>query len=231
MKVGEISKTTGISVRTLHYYEEISLLSPSFRTDSGHRIYEYSGVVKLQQIRSLQQLGFSLEEIKESLGNPSCDILKILAAHQEQILQKISTMQTLSKRLKKITRSLESETDNISTDYFLDTIHFITTLDKYFDEKTADRLRKNHQQTKIDQWEEWIDEVKHAMTQKIRPKSLKARSLAKKWQKLITDLLGKDQKETQVFLDLLEDESALAHKHGLDDKMLQFLRSILKEMA
>ena len=69
------------------------------------------------------------------------------------------------------------------------------------------------------------------MTQKIRPKSLKARSLAQKRQKLFTNFMGKDQRETQTFLDLLEKESEMAHKHGLDNRMIQFLKTILKEVT
>jgi DNA-binding transcriptional MerR regulator len=56
MKVGELAKQTGISVRTLHYYDEIGLLSPSGRTESDYRLYAEADIVRLQQIMSLRQL-------------------------------------------------------------------------------------------------------------------------------------------------------------------------------
>ena len=56
-KVGELAERTGLSVRTLHYYDEIGLLSPSRRTAAGHRLYTAGDVVRLQQIRSLKQPG------------------------------------------------------------------------------------------------------------------------------------------------------------------------------
>lgn len=65
-KVGDLAGRTGLSVRTLHHYDEIGLLSPSGRTGSGHRLYSAEDVLRLQRIRSLRALGFSLEEIRES---------------------------------------------------------------------------------------------------------------------------------------------------------------------
>ena len=63
-RVGELAGQTGLTVRTLHYYDEIGLLSPSHRSDAGYRLYTAGDVVRLQQIRSLRHLGFALEEIR-----------------------------------------------------------------------------------------------------------------------------------------------------------------------
>ncbi|MBW2462616.1 MAG: MerR family transcriptional regulator, partial [Deltaproteobacteria bacterium] len=60
MKVAAAARRTGVSVRTLHYYVQIGLLSPSGRTASGHRLYTRLEIQRLQQIRSLQQLGMGL---------------------------------------------------------------------------------------------------------------------------------------------------------------------------
>lgn len=68
-KVGELSKLTGPTIRTLYHYDEIGLLRPTFRTDTGHRLNAEDDIVKLQQIMSLKELDFSLEEIKELFEN------------------------------------------------------------------------------------------------------------------------------------------------------------------
>ena len=60
MKVGKLAKQTGVSIRTLHHYDEIGLLKPSHRTEAGHRLYTPGDIARLQQIKSLQHLGFSL---------------------------------------------------------------------------------------------------------------------------------------------------------------------------
>ena len=55
-RVGDLARRTGVSVRTLHYYDEIGLLSPSRHSEGKHRLYGSDDVVRLQQIRSLQQM-------------------------------------------------------------------------------------------------------------------------------------------------------------------------------
>jgi MerR family transcriptional regulator, thiopeptide resistance regulator len=55
LKVGDLAKQTGVSVRTLHYYDEIGLLSPSHRTDTGYRLYDKADIMRLQQIRCVAE--------------------------------------------------------------------------------------------------------------------------------------------------------------------------------
>ena len=63
--VKEISDLTGISVRTLHYYDEIGLLKPTEKSDAGYRLYDDKALETLQQILFLKYLGFSLDDIRE----------------------------------------------------------------------------------------------------------------------------------------------------------------------
>lgn len=67
LKVGDLTKQTGVSVQALHYYDEIGLLSPPHRTEAGYRLYGEDDIIRLQQIVSLRQIGFSLEQIRECL--------------------------------------------------------------------------------------------------------------------------------------------------------------------
>ena len=62
--VGELSKLTKVSIRTLHYYDEIGLLHPSSKSDTGYRYYRKDDLIKLQQIIALKRLGFKLSQIK-----------------------------------------------------------------------------------------------------------------------------------------------------------------------
>src|SRR2546430_14770773 len=68
-KIGELAERTGLTVRTLHHYDAVGLLSPSGRTDSahgpGHRLYTGADVARLQPVLSLKMLGFGLEPIRE----------------------------------------------------------------------------------------------------------------------------------------------------------------------
>jgi DNA-binding transcriptional MerR regulator len=70
-KVGELARQTGLTIRMLHHYDKIGLFSPSQTSDKGYRIYTETNIAKLQQIMSLKQLGFALNEIKEMIENPN----------------------------------------------------------------------------------------------------------------------------------------------------------------
>ena len=60
LKVGELARRTGLTVRTLHHWDELGLLQPGDRTDSGHRLYGEEQVVRLQHIVTLRTLGFAV---------------------------------------------------------------------------------------------------------------------------------------------------------------------------
>ncbi|GKU27515.1 hypothetical protein CFOLD11_43420 [Clostridium folliculivorans] len=89
-KVGELSKLTGLTIRTLHHYDEIGLLCPSFRTDAGHRLYSEGDIIKLQQIMSLKQLEFSLDEIKEFIENPKYNPIDVIEMQLKKLDEEIS---------------------------------------------------------------------------------------------------------------------------------------------
>ena len=70
MKVKEVSILTGISIRTLHHYDDIGLLVPDDSTEAGYRLYSDENLATLQQILFFRELGFSLKKIKELLSSP-----------------------------------------------------------------------------------------------------------------------------------------------------------------
>lgn len=88
MQIKEITDLVGISVRTLHYYDEIGLLTPDETTDSGYRVYSQANLETLQQILFYRELDFSLKEIKEILNSPLFDRQKILEAQYRMLLKK-----------------------------------------------------------------------------------------------------------------------------------------------
>ena len=83
MTVNEVSRLTGLSVRTLQYYDKIGLLSPSGHTDAGYRLYDDTALEKLQQIMLFRELEFPLKEIKEIISDPYFDGQKALAQQIE----------------------------------------------------------------------------------------------------------------------------------------------------
>ena len=82
MNVKALATLSGISVRTLHYYDEIGLLKPE-RTSSAYRVYGKHHVLRLQQILIQKSLGLSLSSIKSVLDDPQFDTLKALQSQKK----------------------------------------------------------------------------------------------------------------------------------------------------
>lgn len=70
LKVGELAARAGLTVRTLHHYDSIGLLSPSARSDAGYRLYDRDDVARLQQIQALRAFGMALADIGAYLDSP-----------------------------------------------------------------------------------------------------------------------------------------------------------------
>ena len=82
MTVNEVSKLTGVSIRTLQYYDTIGLLKPIEYTESGYRLYDDTSLERLQQILMFKELEFPLKEIKKIIDAPNFDRNKALAVDE-----------------------------------------------------------------------------------------------------------------------------------------------------
>lgn len=93
--VKEISKITGISVRTLHYYDEIGLLNPTDKSEAGYRLYDDKALETLQQILFFREFDISLKEIKAVMDNPNLDKNQILKMQKKMLMAKKERMTRL----------------------------------------------------------------------------------------------------------------------------------------
>lgn len=90
--VGEVAQWSGVTVRTLHHYEHIALLSPAGRSSSGYRLYDDADLERLQQILFYRELGFSLDAIAAVLASPR-DAVEHLAYQRGLLLDRIQRLQ------------------------------------------------------------------------------------------------------------------------------------------
>lgn len=86
--VKEISDLTGISVRTLHYYDEIGLLKPTDKSEAGYRLYDDKALETLQQILFFREFDIPLKEIKAIMANPALDRNQILQMQRKMLTVK-----------------------------------------------------------------------------------------------------------------------------------------------
>ena len=132
--IGELAKACGVTVRALHHYDEIGLLSAGRRTASGHRRYIEEDVRRLYRIRALQMLGLPLAEIGAALGTPADDVGSLRTLLERQLLhlrQHAEQVQAVQDRI----RHLLSRIDGAAMpapEQFMATLEMITMLENYF---------------------------------------------------------------------------------------------------
>src|SRR6266581_2937981 len=99
LKVGELARRTGLTVRALHHYDQIGLLKPSLHTESGYRLYTAADVARLQQVLSLRQLGFGLEEVRACLDRPGFSPQEVIGLHIARLREQVQWQQNLCVQL------------------------------------------------------------------------------------------------------------------------------------
>lgn len=106
VKVGDVAGLAGVSVRTLHHYDELGLLRPSRRSESGYRLYTDADLERLQQILFYKELGLGLEQIGEIMNAPDFDRRAALLEQRRllaaQVLRLKATLQLVDKTLASI---------------------------------------------------------------------------------------------------------------------------------
>ena len=226
-KIGDLAKRTGVSVRTLHHYDEIGLLSPSHRTESGHRLYGREEVVRLQQILSLRQMGFSLEQVRETLDRPDFDARRVVERHVAHLRQQIATQQDLCARLEAIAVRYPTA----SAEDFIKAIEVMTMFEKYYSKEQLDTLAQRREELGearmrevAEEWPRLMADVRSEMQRGTDPKDPRVQALAKRWMELIREFTGGDAGIQQSLSNMYRGEAGLAGQQGLDAGINEYIR-------
>lgn len=134
--VSQVTKLTGVSARTLQYYDEIDLLKPSKLTTSGYRLYDEDAIQKLQQILFFKELGFKLLEIKAFISQPNFDKIAAYKKQKELLLLK----RNRTDRLIQLLNRLEKGEQCMSFKEF-DLSDYINALEDFKNNSTDDVIK------------------------------------------------------------------------------------------
>ncbi len=116
--VAELAGIAGITVRTLHYYDQIGLLRPSRRGPNGYREYGDEAIIPLQQILFFRELGFSLNDIRAIVSSSDFDVLEALESHRALLLRKSERLSELLRTLDSTIRTLKEGAEMKSKEYY-----------------------------------------------------------------------------------------------------------------
>ncbi|WP_079528201.1 MerR family transcriptional regulator [Halobacillus hunanensis] len=118
MKVKEVAELVGISIRTLHHYDNIDLLSPEDTTEAGYRLYSNQDLETLQQILFFRELGFPLKKIKEIITNPEFNQQEALQLHRKMLLEKRRRLDGMIRTVEKTIQQQKGEIHMTNKDKF-----------------------------------------------------------------------------------------------------------------
>lgn len=222
MAVGEMAKKMGVTVRTLQYYDQQGLLSPSAESEGGRRLYTDRDMILLHQILSLKHLGFSLDAIKNHLTalETPADVAAALTEQASVLRRKI---ETLSESLQAI-EALKTEVLQMQSVDFKKYADIIVNLQmknesywliKYFDDKTLDHIRNHFDKDSgfrmIATFTRLNDRAIELQAEGIPPESDKGRALAEEFWNMIQEFTAGDES-------LLENLMEIGSFDGLDDE-------------
>lgn len=236
MKVGELARRTGVSVRTLHWYEEVGLLRPTTRTETGHRLYGTADLARLQQIRSLQALGLSLEEIGRCLAREDFDPLALLAQHQQRVADQIARHRDLLERLQGLHRLL-ARAETVSAEDFLAAIEAMTMIEKYYTPEQLEQLKQRRETLGEErireveaEWPRLIAAVREEKAKGTPPADPRMQELATRWLGLVREFTGGDPGIARSVQRVWQEEKDVGQQFCLGGDM-QELMAYVQEAA
>ncbi|PMS14620.1 MerR family transcriptional regulator [Trinickia dabaoshanensis] len=185
LKVGELAKRSGLTVRTLHHYDEIGLLTPSARADNGYRLYDRRDVARLHQIVALRRFGLSLAEIGAYFAQPNAPLASIVERQIAMLDEQIDQAARLREHLVRLRGTLLEGQEPELADW-LSTLELMTMYDKYFSKDELARLPMYYDSQAMEtQWSELIDEARALMEGGTPPEDEKPRALSVRWMTML----------------------------------------------
>ena len=198
LRVGELARATGLTVRTLHHYDEIGLLEPSERSGAGYRLYTDADVRRLYRILALRGMGFSLDEIAATLRREGGDPRPAVRRHLEQVDEQLRLARRLRTRLARLLDLLDRAGEP-SADEFIEAIEVMTRMERYYTPEQLEQLERRAESIGEDglrraeaEWAELIAAVDAERTAGTDPADARLDPLVERWTGLIEQFTGGD---------------------------------------
>ncbi|MEA1202877.1 MerR family transcriptional regulator [Enterobacter hormaechei] len=199
IQVGELAKRAGITVRTLHHYEQTELLLPSARSAAGYRLYNLADVQRLHMIQALAKAGLELAEIRDFLEQRSLSLAELLDGQITLLDKQLRSIHTLRNRLVELRTGL---TDDATPDLesWLQTLELMNMYDRWFSKEELQQLSfAVEKEALADIWAGLVTEVKHLLEQNVSVTDARATDLASRWmERLEQDTAGKPEFLTRL---------------------------------
>ncbi|MBA5689225.1 MerR family transcriptional regulator [Rugamonas apoptosis] len=223
LKIGELAKHTGLTVRALHHYDAIGLLTPSARSDAGYRLYNRTDIARLHHIQALRKFGMSLAEIGAYLARPDLPLATVVAQQIAMLTRQIDQANTLRARLSDLHQQLTQGQEPELADW-LTTLELMTMYDKYFSKDELKQLPLYNATAAVNaEWAALVESVRALMDSGAGPDHPQAQALANQWMTMVV----RDTAANPVLFAKLntmhEQEPVMQNKTGITPALMQFV--------
>lgn len=234
LRVGELAKRTGLTVRTLHHWDQIGLLRPPQRTAAGHRLYGPQEIDRLQRILSLRALGLGLKELRSFLGGRARSLEAVLRIHRDRVRDQVHRLRDLETRLDWILGRL-AEGEAVSGEDLLETMEKMTMIEKHFSPEQLQALKARREALGEEaireaeaEWPRLIAAVKQEMQKGTDPTSVEVQALAKRWKALVQAFSGGDSGIEASLGKMYQAEPEMAAQQGLDPALFSYIGAAMR---
>ena len=235
--IGKLSKNTGVTVRTLDYYDEIGLMKPSSKTEGGHRLYSEEDVLRLERILALKYMGFSLEQIKDILKNSTSTWQESIQQQLESVRREQERLQILEQALLGVSYSMEIEGEinwqiifSIIQLYQQEPEDILAPYEEYLNQdemkKVIDMNVKNMSEEDIREWIKAIRDIKNNLD--IDPTSEKAKRLVENWANQADKMFRNDEELLGDLWEAMQNLKDGIVFYPMNKEVIQFIESVYK---
>lgn len=194
-KIGELAAETGLTVRTLHYYDELGLLKPRQETSGGHRLYVRSDLERLQKILTLKQLGFPLDKIKDAIDQPDFSLKEATTKLRSDLQKRKTELDEIENRLKDAEK-FQPDND-VTTDSVLQLLSRLCLLDKHLTQEQLASIKEHDSKfgpEKLNELRgEWVtatEDLQRAINTKLSPSDWRTKAICMRWFGLACAFMG-----------------------------------------
>jgi DNA-binding transcriptional MerR regulator len=163
--IKKLASLAGVSIRTLHYYDQIGLLCPSRNPENGYREYDGQGLLKLQQILFFRELDISLDDIRSILQQPEFDVLNALHIHHDALQLKADRLANLIHTVEKTIQYLKGEITMTEGEYYAG---FSEEQEKRYTEEARQRYDPQIVDDSVKRWNSYSMDMKNKILEETK---------------------------------------------------------------
>ncbi|UXY50795.1 MerR family transcriptional regulator [Pseudomonas tohonis] len=228
LKVGELAKRCGLTVRTLHHYDQIGLLRPSARSGSGYRLYGRTDIARLHQIQVLRKLGLSLGEIGTWLDEAPASLSPLIEQQIRQLDREIAHRQRLRERLATLGGQLQSGQEPELSEW-LGTLELMNMYDSYFSPGELKELRLYADEARRREWAALVAQVQALIARGVPPQADEAQALSRTWMTMLEADTGANPVLFAKLNAMHEAEPALREETGITPQTMAYVVQAFSE--